>query len=230
MGQKVNPHGLRVGVIKDWDTQWFAGKKEFADYIKEDYVIREYIKKAYFQAAISKIVIERAASRVTVTVHTARPGVLIGKAGSEIEVIKASLSKLAKGKQVAVNIIEVKKPDCDAQLIAENVAAFAQGFKNVNPGNGTAGTDGGTAVPWNAQDDHRAVELLTDLAGGKPDEPGIPAFACGNEHAVLRKGGRLCDLAKGFRGDFPLHALAPAVHFLQLPRGIIGFFRDAGQQ
>ena len=123
MGQKVNPHGLRVGVIKDWDTQWFAGKKEFAAYIKEDYVIREYLKKQYYQAAISKIVVERAAQRVAITVYTARPGVLIGKAGAEIEVMKTSLAKIAKGKQIAVNIVEVKKPDCDAQLIAENVAA-----------------------------------------------------------------------------------------------------------
>ena len=123
MGQKVNPHGLRVGVIKDWDTQWFAGKKEFADFLKEDYVIREYIKKAYFQAAISKIVIERAAAKVTVTVHTARPGVLIGKAGSEIEVMKKKIAKMLKGKQVAINIAEVKKPDADAQLVAESIAS-----------------------------------------------------------------------------------------------------------
>ena len=122
MGQKVNPHGLRVGVIKTWDTQWFADKKEFSAFLKEDYELRTFIKEKYFAAAISRIFIERAASRISITIHTARPGVLIGKAGSEIEVMKASLSKLAKGKQVAVNIIEVKKPDCDAQLIAENIA------------------------------------------------------------------------------------------------------------
>ena len=123
MGQKVNPHGLRVGVIKGWDTQWFADKKEFSVYLKEDYELRKYIKEKYYAAAISRIFIERAASRIAMTIYTARPGVLIGKAGSEIEVMKASLTKLAKGKQVAVNIIEVKKPDCDAQLIAENIAS-----------------------------------------------------------------------------------------------------------
>ena len=123
MGQKVNPHGIRVGVIKGWDTQWFADKKEFSVFLKEDYELRKYIKEKYYAAAISRILIERAASRISVTIHTARPGVLIGKAGSEIEVIKQSLTKLAKGKQVAVNIIEVKKPDCDAQLVAENIAA-----------------------------------------------------------------------------------------------------------
>ena len=123
MGQKVNPHGLRVGVIKDWDTQWFAGKKEFALYIKEDYNIREYLKKQYYQAAISKIIIERAAQRVAITVHTARPGVLIGKQGAEIEVMKKKLAKMTASKQVAINIVEIKKPDADAQLVAESIAA-----------------------------------------------------------------------------------------------------------
>ena len=123
MGQKVNPHGLRVGVIKDWDTQWFVNKADFAAFIKEDYVIREYLKKQYYQSAISKIVIERAAQRITITIHTARPGVLIGKAGSEIEVIKKSVAKLTKSKQIAINIVEIKKPDADAQLTAEGIAA-----------------------------------------------------------------------------------------------------------
>ena len=123
MGQKVNPHGLRVGVIKDWDTQWFAGKKEFAAYLKEDYVIREYLKKQYYQAAISKIVVERAAQRVAITVYTARPGVLIGKAGAEIEIMKKAVAKLTTSKQIAINIVEVKKPDADAQLVAEGIAA-----------------------------------------------------------------------------------------------------------
>ncbi len=123
MGQKVNPHGLRVGIIKDWDTQWYADKKAFSVNLKEDYEIRKYIKDAYFQAAISSIKIERAANRVAVTVFTARPGVLIGKAGAEIEVMKGRLAKITKNKQIAVNIVEVKKPDCDAQLVAENVAA-----------------------------------------------------------------------------------------------------------
>ncbi len=123
MGQKVNPHGLRVGVIKDWDTQWYADKKAFSQNLKEDYELRKFIKNQYYQAAISSIRIERAANKISITVFTARPGVLIGKGGAEIEVMKNSLTKLAKGKQIAVNIVEVKKPDCDAQLIAENVAS-----------------------------------------------------------------------------------------------------------
>ena len=123
MGQKVNPHGLRVGVIKNWDTQWYADKKEFAAYLKEDHTIRTFIKKKYYAAAISKIIIERAAGRITVTIHTGRPGVLIGKAGSEIEVIKKDLAKITKGKQVVINVTEVKKIDADAQLVAESVAA-----------------------------------------------------------------------------------------------------------
>ncbi len=123
MGQKVNPHGLRVGIIKDWDTQWFADKKDFAANIKEDYDIRTALKKKYFQAAISKIVIERAALKITITIFTARPGVLIGKQGSEIEVIKKTVAKICKGKQISINISEVKKPDADAQLVAESIAS-----------------------------------------------------------------------------------------------------------
>ena len=98
MGQKVNPHGLRVGVIKGWDTQWYADKKDFGKNLKEDYDIRKFIKEKYYAAAISKIAIERAASRVVVTVYTGKPGVLIGKQGSEIEVIKKDLAKLTGGK------------------------------------------------------------------------------------------------------------------------------------
>ena len=123
MGQKVNPHGLRVGVIKPWDTQWYADKKEFSVYHKEDHSIRTFIKKKYYAAAISKILIERAAGKIVVTVYTGRPGVLIGKAGSEIEVIKKDLVKLTKGKQVIINVTEVRKVDADAQLVAESVAA-----------------------------------------------------------------------------------------------------------
>ena len=122
MGQKVNPHGLRVGVIKGWDTQWYADKKDFGKNIKEDYEIRKFIKNKYYAAAISKILIERAANRVVVTVCTGKPGVLIGKAGAEIEVIKKDLAKLTKGKTVVINVTEVRKPDGDAQLVAEGVA------------------------------------------------------------------------------------------------------------
>ena len=123
MGQKVNPHGLRVGVIKSWDTQWYADKKDFAAYLKEDNTIRTFIKKKYYAAAISKIIIERAAGKIVVTIYTGRPGVLIGKAGSEIEVIKKDLAKLTGGKAVIINVTEVKKIDADAQLVAESVAA-----------------------------------------------------------------------------------------------------------
>lgn len=123
MGQKVNPHGLRVGIIKDWDSHWFVDKKDFAANVKEDNEIRNLLKKKYYQAAISKIAIERAANRISITVYTARPGVLIGKQGAEIEVIKKTVSKLCKGKQISINVSEVKKPDADAQLVAESIAA-----------------------------------------------------------------------------------------------------------
>lgn len=123
MGQKVNPHGLRVGIIKDWDSHWFVDKKDFAANIKEDNDIRNLLKKKYYQAAISKIAIERAANRINITVYTARPGVLIGKQGAEIEVIKKIVAKLCKGKQISVNVSEVKKPDADAQLVAESIAS-----------------------------------------------------------------------------------------------------------
>ena len=123
MGQKVNPHGLRVGIIKGWDTTWYADKKDFSAFLKEDNVIRTFLKKKYYAAAISKILIERAAGKVVVTIYTGRPGVLIGKAGSEIEVIKKDLAKLTNGKQVIINVTEVKKIDADAQLVAESVAA-----------------------------------------------------------------------------------------------------------
>ncbi len=123
MGQKVNPHGLRVGVNKDWDSHWFVDKKEFSVNIKEDNEIRKVLKKKYYQAAISKIVIEKAANKVLINIFTARPGVLIGKQGAEIEVIKQTVAKVCKGKQISVNISEVKKPDADAQLVAEGIAA-----------------------------------------------------------------------------------------------------------
>ena len=123
MGQKVNPHGLRVGVIKDWDSHWFVDKKDFAVNIKEDNEIRNVLKKKYYQASISKIAIEKAATKIIITIFTARPGVLIGKQGSEIEVIKKTVSKICAGKQISVNISEVKKPDADAQLVAEGIAS-----------------------------------------------------------------------------------------------------------
>ena len=123
MGQKVNPHGLRVGVIQDWDAKWIADKKNFAKFIKEDDTIRTFLKKKYYQAGISKIVVERAEGKVTVDIHTGRPGVLIGKAGAGAEEIKAEVQKIAKDVAVSINIVEVKRPDMDAQLVAEGIAA-----------------------------------------------------------------------------------------------------------
>lgn len=120
MGQKVNPHGLRVGVIKDWDSKWYADA-EFSDYLVEDYNIRKFLKKKLYSAGVSKIEIERASDRVKVIIYTAKPGVVIGKGGAEIEVTKKELSKLTD-KKVMVDIKEIKKPDRDAQLVAENIA------------------------------------------------------------------------------------------------------------
>ena len=122
MGQKVNPHGLRVGVIKDWDSHWFVDKKDFAANVKEDNEIRTALKKKYYQAAISKINIEKAATKLTINIFTARPGVLLGKQGAEIEIIKKTVAKICEGKQISINISEVKKPDADAQLVAEGIA------------------------------------------------------------------------------------------------------------
>ena len=123
MGQKVNPHGLRVGVIQDWNAKWIADKKDFAKYIKEDDKIRTFLKEKYYQASISKIVIERSEGKVIVDIHTGRPGVLIGKAGAGADEIKSDVQKLAGDKNVVINIVEVKRPDMDAQLVAEGIAA-----------------------------------------------------------------------------------------------------------
>ena len=120
MGQKVNPHGLRVGVIKEWDSKWYA-ESEFSDYLVEDYDIRKYLKKKLYSAGVAKIEIERASDRIRVIIHTAKPGVIIGKGGAEIEVTKNELSKMT-GKKVLVDIKEIKRPDRDAQLVAENIA------------------------------------------------------------------------------------------------------------
>ena len=122
MGQKVHPHGLRVGVIKEWDAKWFANKKDFADNLVEDNKIREFVKKELYSAGISKIEIERAAKRVKLNIYTAKPGVVIGKGGSGIEALKAKVMKLVNGKNVLINIVEVKNAESDAQLMAENIA------------------------------------------------------------------------------------------------------------
>ena len=123
MGQKVNPHGLRVGVIKNWDTQWYADSKNYSKNLIEDYKIREFLKKTYFSSAISRITIERVAQKVIVNVFTARPGVLIGKSGAGVEQMKSEVAKLVPKKAVILNGKEVRKPDADAQLVAESIAA-----------------------------------------------------------------------------------------------------------
>lgn len=122
MGQKVNPHGLRVGVIKDWDSRWYAREDKVGDLIVEDYNIRKYLKSTLYSAGIAKIEIERDNAKVKISIHCSRPGVIIGKGGTEIEVLRQKIeAKL--GKTVALNIVEVRSPDLNAQLVAENIAA-----------------------------------------------------------------------------------------------------------
>jgi small subunit ribosomal protein S3 len=122
MGQKVNPHGLRVGVIKDWNSRWYANDQDFSDFLVEDQKIRKFLKKKLSNAGVSKIEIERASDRVKVIIYTAKPGFIIGKGGTEIEVTKNEIAKLTAGKKVLVDIKEIKKPARDAQLVAENIA------------------------------------------------------------------------------------------------------------
>ena len=121
MGQKVNPHGMRVGVIKDWDSRWYA-EADFADNLVEDHEIRTYLKKKLYSAGVSKIEIARASDRVKIIVHTAKPGVVIGKGGAEIEKLKAEVQKMTE-KKLFVDIKEIKRPDRDAQLVAESIAS-----------------------------------------------------------------------------------------------------------
>ncbi|PTM54679.1 30S ribosomal protein S3 [Desmospora activa] len=120
MGQKVNPVGLRVGVIRDWESKWFGGK-DYADMLHEDNHIREFLAKRLKEAAVSSVEIERAANRVNLTIHTAKPGMVIGKGGSEVEALRQELTKLT-GKKVHININEIKSPELDARLVAENIA------------------------------------------------------------------------------------------------------------
>lgn len=122
MGQKVNPIGFRLAVQKDWASKWYANEKEFADYLHTDLAIRRYLKKRLQFAALSKVVIERAWNSVRVTLHTARPGLVIGRKGSEIERMTADISKMSGNRQVKIDIYEIKQPEIDAQLVAENVA------------------------------------------------------------------------------------------------------------
>ena len=116
MGQKVNPHGLRVGVIKDWDSRWYANKADFGDTLVEDYNVRNFIKKSLYAAGVPRIEIERFADKVRIHIHCAKPGIVIGRQGAEIEKLRVQLEKMMN-KQVFVNIIEVKQPDMDSQLV-----------------------------------------------------------------------------------------------------------------
>jgi len=122
MGQKVNPHGLRVGIIKDWDSKWYADKKTFNEYLVEDFKIREYIKEKLYISGVSKIEIERAANKIKVTVFTAKPGMVIGRGGAGVEELRVAVEKMTK-KSVVVNVEEIKVPELDAQLVAENIAS-----------------------------------------------------------------------------------------------------------
>ena len=120
MGQKINPVGFRVGVIRDWESRWYAGK-DYADLLHEDIKIRDYIEDRLKDAAVSKVEIERAANRVNISISTAKPGMVIGRGGSEVDALRTSISKLT-GKKVHINIVEIKRPDIDAKLVAENIA------------------------------------------------------------------------------------------------------------
>ncbi len=122
MGQKVNPHGLRIGIIKDWDTKWYAADKNFGDYLVEDTKIRKFVKNKLYISGVPRIEIERAANKIKINVHTAKPGLVIGKGGSGIEELRKNVEALT-GKSVLINITEIKTPDVNAQLVAENIAS-----------------------------------------------------------------------------------------------------------
>jgi len=121
LGQKVHPKGLRIGVIRDWDSKWFA-TKDYAKLLVEDRKIRDYIKKKLFSAGVSAITIERAANRLKVSIHTAKPGIVIGRGGTEVEILRKEIEDMT-GRQVNINIVEIKQPELDAQLVAESIAA-----------------------------------------------------------------------------------------------------------
>jgi small subunit ribosomal protein S3 len=123
VGQKVHPKGMRVGIIRGWESNWYADKKNFSDLLLEDIRIRKYIKDKLFQAGVSGVEIERSAGRVKVTIRTAKPGIVIGRGGTEVEVLRKELEKMTDGKKININISEIKKPELDAQLVAEGIAA-----------------------------------------------------------------------------------------------------------
>ena len=123
MGQKVNPHGLRVGIIDGWNAQWYANKKDFASQLYEDYKVRQFIKKTYYAYGISRIALERAQGRLIINVHTSKPGMIIGQKGAGVEKMKKEIAKIVPDKAINLNILEVKRPDMDATLVAESVAS-----------------------------------------------------------------------------------------------------------
>lgn len=123
MGQKVNPHGLRVGIIDGWNAQWYANKKDFASQLYEDYNVRQFIKKTYYAYGISRIALERAQGRLIINVHTSKPGMIIGQKGAGVEKMKKEIAKIVPDKAINLNILEVKRPDMDATLVAESVAS-----------------------------------------------------------------------------------------------------------
>ena len=122
MGQKVNPHGMRVGVIQGWSAQWYANKKDFSAYILEDHKIREFVKKKYYAYGISSVAIERYQDKVVINIHTSKPGMVIGQKGAGVEQLKKELAKIVNAKSLHVNVMEIKRPDLDATLVAESVA------------------------------------------------------------------------------------------------------------
>lgn len=120
MGQKVHPKGFRIGIIRDWDSNWYADR-DYTELLHEDYMIRKHIKDRFYMAGVSKVQIQRTGNKVRITIHTAKPGIVIGRGGTEVELLKAELIKRT-GKSIAINIQEIKKPELDAQIVAENVA------------------------------------------------------------------------------------------------------------
>ena len=185
MGQKVNPNGFRVGVIRDWNTHWYAAKKDFADFLVEDRKIRDFVKKTYYAACISRIAIDRATDKVSITIYTARPGMLIGKGGAGIEEIKAAVSKQI-GKPISVNIMEIRDADADAQLVAENIAAQLE--KRISY--------------------RRAMKQAMQRAMQKPGVKGIKLMCAG------RLGGAEIARSEGYHdGSIPLQTMRADIHY-----------------
>jgi len=185
MGQKVNPNGFRVGVIRDWNTRWYASKKDFADFLIEDHGIREFVKKTYYAAGISRIEIERAAGKITISIYTARPGMMIGRGGAGIEAIREAIAKEI-GKPVNVNIMEIRDADGDAQLVAENIAAQLE--KRISF--------------------RRAMKQAMSRAMTKPGVKGIKVMCSG------RLGGAEIARSEGYHeGSIPLQTLRADIHY-----------------